>query len=1809
MADSPENTTYDTGGASSAPVQIPTVGEILRTQNKIASAPASTPTTPATNEPTIAGLGAYQPVNTDVTDFLNTIQSGKSGFKINTPIGQASPQKISPDPAGYSPFVVPGPYTNPDSGVVPTSPAIQQMPYAGGGQMNVDTAHPGTLNKSVRANLNPLSTENAMILGPLSQGMFQVDHIIPLWAGGADTIANKQIIANPVHDAKTKIQSVAQTLLDHGEISLDQARVMALTWQNRSANTIPASTDGYGEIPLDTAKAIAKEWADADAGKSNPSISDVVKGIPEAALNLGKGTLPEWARQFLVGAASGLTAGGIPLQSAPGATVYDKLSGLVGEGVGMYVGIAALGGLSEMAGAALGFGKAAEGANAIRLALDDTIGGASIFDPLEEGVASTAKIASSPKTILNTIRNNMASDVVGRALKNAALFGAYGQIGQTISDFTQPQKNAIGAHISRLGEDLALGGLVGAVPASWKGAGIVGMGAFTIASLSGAGPQQAAANAVAMAALHKMGGFGQTPEDVAAQQAQNNVAVDEAATKGSLTVLHSLVGDNMGLTAINPAAPAPHYDPAMVDAWKQAAQAKIDYMDSEGQLKPFTGAGGPPSDKAILEKNLNIASDWLKSRELPDRDNTYTTALSKFARYIDGKKEVNNSLAPKALPEFVKAVDSSNSDLLFPKTPPEQNMVNGRWEIAPDQNAPADDGHPSLNGLVGDIRLTGQGANTTNEQQLQNFIKQLRSGDASPYVIFANQPELAPYFREVNRSITPEMIKNGDHPVDPENYVSVWGIVKDPNTGVKTIVPTGVKVPTQERIGVVNRDEAGARTVAGNKYAFNNDPEIVNGKYGEENPNFNNKTIATAMRTKGSPLMVARVKAFLGQDLRSTNPYMIATISPNEWNLTSSVWDTLGPPENLSTYEENIARAVAERGRTNIQPLLLKAADQLSELGHTAKTVASSQVFTGANERPQAALVELDSKAEAILSTATTPTEVQTNFAKELGIYLTPEEAHEIENNKASMTAGDLKGVLKTAISEGRTSPLTAASNEVYLKPLENSKVFQNSGSGLIHDKMPILSKASAGDARAAKISGASGKSLLEQAPINPPGPTEAATTPEYQKSLENLKAVGYGKGGEFTPQGLDTYVDAGLKAIKEANLSPEETKKLGDEFLGLLNPEDLHSRNTSWNSEDAFNKGQTSAEAAFDQGNTNPNFDPQFVDEQRQKIIDATGATGITKIPVPSEVRMKAVPEMVKKDVEPYFKAIDQGKTSDPTTYVRGHDQAFDEMARATWGDNYQNNYGLMQLLSDRSALGKATYGSERMTSKGVKPALMATETPEGKQIGQPKDVVAAAAGGPKAVSEAYAKRNATYKGATEGNLPAEYAEAGLHEVNPDQLSEENIQDLTQYEAELQKGLLDEEERGPDPVLSPKRGVEDATSQIFNLIERYNTAIDNGAIRGTKVSLKNFNTIKSSILSDIQKEGGAALSAQKVQTKIEELNKQDEDLAKVGGSKAIAYAKKVKASNDALREKLMAQVQKYQGGGGPGFSPDSPATTFANLGSNMNVLNPGGGQTMTTGLPYTLGAPGSSPSQNISQYLTGTSVVQKPQTPQTPITLNPTDTSGAQKTLNNTQTTLSNISNLVSKKAKDLEASNSDMFANIFKQKPTIFKQSTTPNMGKLNTGSGIQNPAIEGIDMSSYSTDPKHNEKILNIKTNIPSISGPQDIQNYISKVAPKSPVTGQMIWDAAQTDKVPVDLMVALAQEESMFGTTGKAVRTKNVGNVGNTTPGGSRVYKDWASGVKSMANMLAQNQIGRTEPAPISDPSSYTAYKPGEELAIR
>ncbi|MBP6911775.1 MAG: DUF5011 domain-containing protein [Candidatus Pacebacteria bacterium] len=132
-----------------------------------------------------------------------------------------------------------------------------------------------------------------------------------------------------------------------------------------------------------------------------------------------------------------------------------------------------------------------------------------------------------------------------------------------------------------------------------------------------------------------------------------------------------------------------------------------------------------------------------------------------------------------------------------------------------------------------------------------------------------------------------------------------------------------------------------------------------------------------------------------------------------------------------------------------------------------------------------------------------------------------------------------------------------------------------------------------------------------------------------------------------------------------------------------------------------------------------------------------------------------------------------------------------------------------------------------------------------------------------------------------------------------------------------------------------------------------------------------------------------------------------------------------------------------------------------------------------------------------------------------------------------------------------------------------------------------------INGYDISSYATDPLHEQKIAEILLQMSNMNSATDIDVYIKAKATDSPVTGQMILDSAKKYAVDARLMIALMEQDSRFGTLGVAVRTLNPGNIGNNDTGATKTFKSWEEGVEAIAKWLNNH---RDTSAPIVIPAT-------------
>ena len=104
------------------------------------------------------------------------------------------------------------------------------------------------------------------------------------------------------------------------------------------------------------------------------------------------------------------------------------------------------------------------------------------------------------------------------------------------------------------------------------------------------------------------------------------------------------------------------------------------------------------------------------------------------------------------------------------------------------------------------------------------------------------------------------------------------------------------------------------------------------------------------------------------------------------------------------------------------------------------------------------------------------------------------------------------------------------------------------------------------------------------------------------------------------------------------------------------------------------------------------------------------------------------------------------------------------------------------------------------------------------------------------------------------------------------------------------------------------------------------------------------------------------------------------------------------------------------------------------------------------------------------------------------------------------------------------------------------------------------------------------------------------PVKVQAYIDKMSGgKSPLNASFFIRISEETQVPIQLILAQAAQESNFGTKGRAVRTKNMFNIGNYTEGdlypaghpkntmNSKFMNSWEKGAYAYANIVKRDYL--------------------------
>ena len=145
-----------------------------------------------------------------------------------------------------------------------------------------------------------------------------------------------------------------------------------------------------------------------------------------------------------------------------------------------------------------------------------------------------------------------------------------------------------------------------------------------------------------------------------------------------------------------------------------------------------------------------------------------------------------------------------------------------------------------------------------------------------------------------------------------------------------------------------------------------------------------------------------------------------------------------------------------------------------------------------------------------------------------------------------------------------------------------------------------------------------------------------------------------------------------------------------------------------------------------------------------------------------------------------------------------------------------------------------------------------------------------------------------------------------------------------------------------------------------------------------------------------------------------------------------------------------------------------------------------------------------------------------------------------------------------------------------------------------------------INGYDISAYATDAQYEGKIQAILDQQPVFTTASSVDAYIETNAPGSPVTGDMVVAATAQYAVDIQLLMAIIELDSRFGTLGVGARTNNPGNVGNTGSA-TQTFPSWADGVAAVAAWLNNHRVSTTTTDTTATSTSQTTTSPSTSTA--
>lgn len=1173
MADLPSNTTYSSG---------PTSESISNIRKTLKRNPAMTVSKPSSS------LASQQ-------------YSKLNSMMPNVPTGQplAEQKRVESIPEGYGTF---------DERFGQPSDSAHIINF-GGGQLVSDPTQPRTLIRTKRPEYDPAlwAAENSAALGNRASNLYQVDHIVPLWAGGADTVANKTVLTWDEHNRKTNAQSVPLTLLSRGKITAKEAQLLAVSWKDRDLTDVP-ERDNYGMIPLEKAEEVYRVWKEQDKKgtwiKDNKPmtgwnyIKETFKpsSLKESVKNVGDYMVPDFVpgnekiEAFGQGFASGFTGGWIPGVS-PEATTSEKLLGMAGTFAGMLLPVGRF---------AKFFGVESKIANT-----------AGVKALSEIGINASSKAASNiaGETIYRKaleVAKKSGSEIFKKATSDNAIayakaFATYGQLSREGllgkgAEMTGLAEEGQARPIGRFVEDVVYGVTTGVFKPGLKGA--VGMASTPLFLSAMMQPfnnefdedwmSEALIMSAVMGGLHMVSGL----PDFANAPGTKNAKRWLGEYKGSGETMRAELATKT-FEDIFPSSPITKslrnsegktqnfqsevYSQENIDSLvDEAIKRIIRYATSgekEGAFKPseLSGATLEEVQKEIMR--VKFAGRELYKRGLPEEQRILEDGKD-FVSILERRKKYEDVLGAKSIwdeiPDTFATSGKAKKALEF------IDDVGLRDSIS--KNSPVAD---SGENLTGTLRLTGisSDVNSLNNKNVITYLDALVGNNpdkaASRTVIFVDRSETSPMWEKLSKMYEENITNNkvnlerNEKPFqNPDKAIEVYGIIYDKKTGEKQLVSLGW-VPRESRID------------GDYKYAFNKQPEVLSDpeRFPPLDSTKNKDTLSVAMREKNLPVLFGEIDASRSGKAaqKSGEPFIHVKIKDAHWDYTNQRLMNqipravpIGPVSPISTGIKDIRSKLENKKKVS---KVVKTTNILNK--RISQPVDEVILASFGGQRQSAELTYLRSFVNAVRKAIefpkTTP-ELQASLNK-LGIELNKKQAAQLMAKRDTITFEETINLLTELNNAGQTTNHFSNFFIDGVREALESKEFRSIAikNGFNIWDLPLLG----GIKKSAEI----GPKMLHKAPEK----TEMAPS----TTIENKTATEAPRASQSTPQATITQVeqpkvDIASKIVGKAQATPGFSKKV-DPTTGQVTierPRELPSNERISNSF-TVNKEVTSNEKA----------------------------------------------------------------------------------------------------------------------------------------------------------------------------------------------------------------------------------------------------------------------------------------------------------------------------------------------------------------------------------------------------------------------------------------------------------------------------------------------------------------------------------------------------------------------------------------------------------------------------------------------------